>query len=103
MPKPKTIIFLLAAATSIGVHNDSGLVAPRAIWAALWTQSSWDGKPHRSQRSQSPQVKSDRRAHDVRAILLGNTRRMMSSVRIAVLHWTCAESEYATRSSATLI
>jgi uncharacterized protein YigE (DUF2233 family) len=25
MPKPKTITFLLAAATSIGVHNDSGL------------------------------------------------------------------------------
>src|SRR5262249_6398077 len=62
-------------------------VAPRAIWAALWIQSSWGGKPQRSQRSQSPQVKPDLRGHrDMRAILLGNTRRMMSSVRITVLH-----------------
>src|SRR6266545_3911982 len=49
-------------------------VAPRAIWATLWMQSSWGGKPHRCQRSQSPQVKPDLRAHEVRAILLGNSR-----------------------------
>src|SRR4029450_5818782 len=56
--------------------------APRAIWAALWIQSSWGGKPHRCQRSQSPQVKPDVRAHDVRAILFGNSRRIMWGVRI---------------------
>jgi hypothetical protein len=61
-------------------------VAPRAIWAALWIQSSWGGKPHRSQRSQSPQVKSDLRGRcDIKAILLGNTPRKISNVRIAVL------------------
>jgi len=72
-------------------------VAPRAIWATLWMQSSWGGKPHRCQRSQSPQVKPDLRAHEVRAILLGNSRRMMWSVRIAVLPWTLDSfAEYST-------
>jgi hypothetical protein len=32
--------------------------SPRAICSALNTQSSLDGIPHRTQRSQSPQVKS---------------------------------------------
>jgi hypothetical protein len=61
---------------------------PRAIWATLWMQSSWGGKPHRCQRSQSPQVKPELRAQ-VQAILLGNSRRMMWGVRITVLPCTC--------------
>jgi hypothetical protein len=73
-------------------------VAPRAIWATLWIQSSWGGKPHRCQRSQSPQVKPDLRAHELRAILLGNSRRIMWSVRITVLHAHKLDShaEYST-------
>jgi hypothetical protein len=65
------------AATTPAVVQQTGRrkrltgVAPRAIWAALWIQSSWGGKPHRSQRSQSPQVKLDLRGRDRRAIPLG--------------------------------
>jgi hypothetical protein len=80
----------LGAATPAAVQQTGRrkrlIGAPRAIWAALWIQSSWGGKPHRSQRSQSPQVKLDLRGRDRRAILLGNTRRMTSSVRITHLH-----------------
>jgi hypothetical protein len=75
-------------------------IAPRAIWAALWIQSSWGGKPHRCQRSQSPQVKPDVRGRrDLRPIPLGDNRRMISSVRIAVLHGDALETlvEYSAR------
>jgi hypothetical protein len=50
--------------------------SPRAICSALNTQSSLDGIPHRTQRSQSPQVKSGAPRKDRSAVasLFGSSR-----------------------------
>ena len=58
---------------------------PRASWAARTMQSSCGGRPHRCQRSHSPQLKSRLRRRRAGDVQLVNIRRRMLSVRIILL------------------